>query len=67
MVKVKRTSADYPVFAFRVEQAIKDELARDLEVVRDRLNKKKKRARYWLKNDVFVEALREGIKALKKK
>ena len=57
----------FPIFAFRVEQVIKDELFAEIESVQTLHNKKKGRTGNKNKNDVIVEALRIGLKAMKKK
>lgn len=63
----KKDSNDYPLVAFRVSQAEKDEIMQSLEELVEIINKNKsedeKAAR---KNKVFVEAMKRGIANLKK-
>jgi len=59
---------DYPLIAFRVlEQSIKDEIDREVKVVLKLYNKDLREGdKRFRKNDILVEAIRKGLKQLKR-
>ncbi|MBL6992049.1 MAG: hypothetical protein ISR65_19860 [Bacteriovoracaceae bacterium] len=66
--KEYKKPADYPQLAFRLDSDTKEEILSSIDELVDLLNEKREDDSYVIrKNDVFVEAIREGIKALKKK
>tara|TARA_B100001971_G_scaffold213155_1_gene245578 strand:- start:170896 stop:171126 length:231 start_codon:yes stop_codon:yes gene_type:complete len=66
--KEKKHPNDYPLLSFRLDKATKDEITLEIEELVQILNDNRDENSYVIrKNDVFVEALREGIKTIKKK
>ncbi len=66
--KEKKHPNDYPLLAFRLDEETKDELINAIDDLVKQLNKNRDDNTYVIrKNDVFVEALREGIKVIQKK
>ncbi len=64
----KKLPSEYPQFAFRVSKAKKKELSDLIETIQSSLNKRRSNdAPFVNKNDVIVEALELGLKALKKR
>jgi hypothetical protein len=63
-----KTPEDYEIFSFRTTQPEKDALKTEIGSVTDFYNRKLKDGeRKWRKNDVIMEALRIGLKELKRK
>ena len=66
--KERKRPQDYPQLTFRVTSEIKVEIMDDVEVIVEGLNNKREDQTYVIrKNDVIVEALKIGLKQLKKK
>lgn len=64
----KKQPSDYPIFGFRVDSKIKQELEMAIGRVQKKLNKiKDPQDRLYRKNDVIVEALRAGLASLSKR
>lgn len=63
----KKLPSEYPQFTFRVSKAKKDELAELVEAIQATRNKRRKEGDPFInKNDVIIEALEHGLKALKR-
>ena len=68
MRKKGKKPSDYPQFAFRVSDEIKDRLSSLVEEVTDLYNKHVPDGEYlFRKNDVIAEALERGLKQMKAK
>jgi hypothetical protein len=66
--KSRKKPQDYPQLAFRVTDEIKVEIMDEVEEIAEGLNKRRGEKDYIIrKNDVIVEALRIGLKQLKKR
>lgn len=64
----KKNPNDYPLFAFRVTDTEKGRLNESIEKLVGKLNKgRSKDEKVLRKNDIIVEALRIGLKALEKR
>lgn len=63
----KANPNDYPLLAYRVSQDEKDELAHEIEAIANLYNRgRKDDERKFLKNDIFVEALRKGLAMMRR-
>lgn len=63
----KKTPSEYPQIAFRLSKADKDRISEEIEAVQTLLNKRRKDDDPFVnKNDVFMWAIDEGLKILKK-
>ncbi len=63
----KKESADYGLFCFRLSKKERDELNELLDKAKIRLNKDKKSDEYVItKNEIIFEAIKIGLKNLKK-
>ena len=61
----KKTPSEYPLFAFRLTAAQKDELNKMLEELRAKLNERlEPNQKLWMKNDLIYEALKIGLPKL---
>ena len=66
--RIKKSPAEYPMFAVRLTAEQKNLLNELVEKVRVALNSKNKpNEKLWMKNDVVFEALMLGLPLLKKK
>ncbi len=66
--KEKKHPNDYPLLSFRLDEQTKEEITIEVEELVDVLNERRDENSYVIrKNDVFVEALKEGLKILRKK
>ncbi len=66
MQKQRRKPSDYPQFAFRVTAETKDRLSEMIDEVTELFNKNVAPGEYlYRKNDIIVEALEKGLKAMK--
>jgi hypothetical protein len=64
---IKKSPAEYPMFAIRLTAEQKQSLNELVESVRDALNRKKKpNEKLHMKNDVVFEALMLGLPLLRK-
>lgn len=64
----KRLPTEYPQFTFRVSKAKKNELTAQIEAIQSARNKRRKEDDPFVnKNDVIIEALELGLKAMKKR
>ena len=64
--KQKKSPSEYPMFAFRLTSAQKDELNQMLEDLRASLNERlEPNQKLWMKNDLIYEALKIGLPKLK--
>ena len=65
--RIKKTPAEYPMFAVRLTVEQKAMLNALVEGVRDALNRKNSpNEKLWMKNDVVYQALLMGLPLLKK-
>lgn len=66
MEKKGRRPSDYPQFAFRLSAEEKEHLSKLIEEVTNLYNKTVVAGEYlYRKNDIIVEALEKGLKAMK--
>lgn len=66
MEKKGRRPSDYPQFAFRLSAEEKEHLSKLIEEVTTLYNKSVGPGEYlYRKNDIIVEALEKGLKAMK--
>lgn len=66
-VQNKKSPSEYPQIAFRLSKADKDRISDEIEAVQTLLNKRRKEDDPFVnKNDVFMWAIEEGLKVLKK-
>ena len=64
----KKTPSDYPQFAFRLTASEKEWLQRELQIVEDLKNKRLEPGAPMIRrNDIALEALRIGLRELRKK
>lgn len=64
----KRTPSEYPQFTFRVSKTKKNELSDLISTIQTQRNKKRQEGDPFLnKNDVIIEALEIGLRALRKR
>jgi hypothetical protein len=66
-VKNKKSPSEYPQIAFRLSKDDKDRISDEIEAVQTLLNKRRKEGDPFVnKNDVFMWAIDEGLKTLRK-
>ncbi|WP_413612919.1 hypothetical protein [Bdellovibrio sp. HCB-110] len=66
-VQNKKSPSEYPQIAFRLSKADKDRISDEIEAVQTLLNKRRKEGDPFVnKNDVFMWAIDEGLKTLRK-
>ncbi|MCK5883898.1 MAG: hypothetical protein KAG61_09430 [Bacteriovoracaceae bacterium] len=66
--KKKKNKSDYPIMAFRVDEDSKSELMAEVDRLTNLYNDNVRDDEYlFRKNDIIIEALREGLKLLCKK
>ena len=66
-VQNKKPPSDYPQFSFRVSNKDKDELNSLIEEAQANLNDRRETDDPFInKNDVIVQALKDGLKTIKK-
>lgn len=64
----KKVPSEYPQLTFRVSKAKKNELMVQVEAVQNARNERRKPDEAFInKNDVIIEALELGLKAMKKR
>lgn len=67
-VQNKKLPSEYPQIAFRLSKDDKDRISDEIEAVQTLLNKRRKEGDPFVnKNDVFMWAIDEGLKTLRKK
>jgi len=65
-VQNKRVPSEYPQIAFRVSKEDKEQISDQIEKAQSYLNKKRKEDDPFInKNDVFLMALKAGLKLVK--
>lgn len=65
-VENKKTPSDYPQISFRVSNDDKVYILRCIESLQTALNKRRKESEPYInKNDIFLRALKEGLKRIK--
>ena len=65
--KDRKLSSEYPQFAFRISKKKKDALTTEVEAIQATRNRRRKESEPFInKNDVIIEALELGLKAMKK-
>ncbi|MGE3684297.1 MAG: hypothetical protein AB7G93_21465 [Bdellovibrionales bacterium] len=63
----KKMPADYPLIAFRVSEEVKKELHKLIEDVQEHYNRALKSEQLpYKKNEIVVEALRRGLRQMKR-
>jgi len=63
----KKLPTEYPQFTFRVSKSKKDELTDLVETIQAARNRRRKEGDPFInKNDVIIEALALGLRAMKK-
>lgn len=66
-VQNKKLPSEYPQIAFRLTKADKDRISEEIEAVQTLLNRRRNEGDPFVnKNDVFMWAVDEGLKILKK-